>query len=246
VSTVLGPTLETVLALLIAVAAALLGGYLLVWGLNGVRRAIGVWSSDPLPVEEAFLTDGGTEVEGVADSLSEALRSPYDDARCLAYSYSKERKERTRNEEGEYETTWRTVESGSESVPFLVADDTGSIPVVPDAATLESVTAYSSHTGDIRRTERRIDPGDAVHVIGRKRVAAEADADLGDASAYIGDGGETTTFRITVGDELETVTRMFGRSLGAVALGVILVGVFAYLVLTLLPGLAVEIGVSGI
>ena len=234
------------LALLIAVAAALLGGYLLIWGGNGVRRAIRAWSSDPPPIEEAYLTDGGIEVEGVADPLSETLRSPYDDARCLAYSYSKKRRERRRNEGGEDETAWRAVESGGESVPFLVSDDTGSIPVVPGAATLEAATAYSSHAEDVKKTERRIDPGDEVHVIGQKRAAAEADADLGDASAYIGDGGETATFRITVGDELETAARMFGRSLGAVALGLILIGVFAYLVLTLVPGPAVEVGVSGI
>jgi len=223
--------LETTLALIIAVAAALLGGYLFIWGGNGIRRTIGVWSSDPLPIEEAYVTDGGIEVEGAANPLSETLRSPYDDARCLAYSYSKQRRERTRNEDGEYETTWRTVESGNESVPFLVSDDTGAIPVVPDAATLRLATTYSSRSGDTETTERRIDPGDGIHVIGQRRAAVEADIDLGDASAYIGGGDDASAFRVTAGDELETVARMFGRSLGGVALGVILIGVFGYLVL---------------
>lgn len=234
------------LALAVSGVAALVGIYLVVWGINGIRRTVAVWASDPIPIGEAHLADGTIEVEGSAETLSETLQSPYDGARCLAYSYSKKRKERERNEDGEYETEWRTVESGTESVPFLATDDTGSIPVDPAAATLGLDTAYSDRSGDIKKTESRIDPGDGIHVIGQKCPATATDADLGDRRAYIGDGDEAPSFRVTEGGELETVARMFGRSLGSIALGAVLVGVFGYMVFSSFPGIAAELGVNGI
>lgn len=245
-ATVIGPITEEMLRLGLAGIAALVGVYLVFWGIAGIRRTIAVWSSDPIPIGEAHLADGTIEVEGTAEPLSDTLRSPYADAECLAYSYSKKRKERERNEDGEYETEWRTLDAGGESVPFSVSDDSGSIPVDPEAATLGLDTAYTTRTGDLRKTESRIDPGDGVHVIGQKRSASEADADLGEARAYIGDGDEAPTFRITEGGELETVARMLGRSLGSVALGAVLIIVFGYMVLASFPGLAAEMGLSGI
>ncbi len=230
--------------LALAGVGGLLGVYLVVWGINGLRRTVAVWASDPIPIGEAHLADGTIEVEGTAEPLSGTLRSPYDNAQCLAYSYSKKRKEREKNEDGEYETKWRTLDSGSDSVPFLADDDTGSIPVKPAAATLGLDTEYSSRRGDIKKTENRIDPGDGVHVIGQKIPAVESDADLGDARAYIGDGEETPTFRVTNGGELETVVRMFGRSAGSIVLGTVLVGMFGYALLTEFPGVAAAIGVT--
>ncbi|SMO53261.1 GIDE domain-containing protein [Halorubrum cibi] len=224
--------------LALAGVAALVGVYLVVWGVNGIRRTIAVWASDPIPIEEARLADGTIEIEGTAEPLSGTLQSPYDEAECLAYSYSKKREKRERNEDGEYETEWRTVDSGGDSVPFLVSDDTGSIPVDPAAATLGLDTEYSSHVGDVKKTESRIDPGDGVHVIGQKVPAVETDVDLGDERAYVGDGEETPTFRITNGGELETVARMFGRSAGSIALGGTLIAAFGYLLLTSVPGIA--------
>ncbi|MFC5135023.1 MULTISPECIES: GIDE domain-containing protein [Haloferacaceae] len=243
-STVIGPITEEALGLALAGVGGVLGVYLVIWGVNGLRRTVAVWASDPIPVGEAGLADGTIEVEGTAEPLSGTLRSPYDDAECLAYSYSKKRKEREKNEDGEYETEWRTLDSGGDSIPFLVSDDTGSIPVDPAAATLGLDTEYNSRRGDIKRTESRIDPGDGVHVIGQKVPAVEADADLGDARAYIGDGEETPTFRVTNGGELETVARMFGRSAGSIALGAVLIGVFGYAFLTEFPGIAAAIGVT--
>ena len=241
----IGPITEGMFGLALAGVGGILGVYLVVWGVNGVKRTLAVWANDPIPIDEAHLADGTIEVEGTAEPLSDTLRSPYDNAECLAYSYSKKRKEREKNEDGEYETKWRTLDSGDDSVPFLVSDDTGSIPVDPEDATLGLDTEYSSRTGDIKRTEKRIDPDDGVHVIGQKLPGVESDADLGDARAYIGDGEEAPTFRVTDGGELETVVRMFGRSVGSVALGVTLIGVFGYALLVSFPWIAAAIGVSG-
>ncbi len=228
-------TVETVLPFL-AVGGILLGAYLIVWGINGFRRALTVWAHDPVPAEEAALVDGTLEVEGTAEPLAETLRSPYDDAQCLAYSYTKKRKEHDPSDD-DGGTEWRTVDSGSDAVPFAVADDSGSVPVDPSAATLGLDTAYSDRGARIKRTESRLDPGDGVHVIGQKRPARETDADLGDARAYIGDGEEVPTFRITDGGELETVARMVGRSALSVVAGGVACGLAVHYLSTRFPEL---------
>lgn len=228
---------------LIAVSGGvLLGAYLLVWGVNGVRRATAVWSHDPVPIGESHLEEGTIEVEGTAESLGETLTSPYGDATCLAYSYSKKRKERRTDEDGNTTTEWDTVASGSDSVPFAVVDDTGSIPIDPEGATLGMDGDHSSRRGDVKRTESRIDPGDGIHVIGQKRSTAETDRTFEDASAFIGDGDAAPTFRITEGGELETVARMFGRSLLALALGVGLIAASGYGVTRVSPEAAALLG----
>jgi len=215
----------------VSVAGVLLGGYLIIWGVNGFRRAVVVWRSDPIPIEDAHLVDGTIEVEGTAEKLVETASAPYSDRTCLAYSAKKQRKEREKNEDGEWETNWKTVSSPSGSVPFDVVDDTGSIAVDPAAATLGMDGEYSRRSGDIKYSENRIDPGDEVHVIGQKRPVAETRPALGDATAYIGDGDEAPTFRITDGSELETVLRMFGRSSASIVFGAIVIGLVGFLLM---------------
>ena len=234
------PVLAVTVGILVGAAAAvLLGAYLIVWGFNGVRRAVSVWRSDPIPIEEAHLVDGTIEVEGSAETLVETASAPYSDRTCLAYSAKKKRKEREKNQDGEWETNWNTVSSPSGSVPFNVVDDTGSIAVDPAAATLGMDSEYSRRSGDVRYSENRIDPGDSVHVIGQKRAVTETRPSLGDATTYVGDGDDTPTFRITDGSELETVVRMFARSAGSLLFGAVLIGGCLYLLGTTFPELTV-------
>lgn len=223
--------------LIASVAGILLGVYLVVWGVNGIRRGFSVWSNDPIPIADAHLADGTIEVEGTAESLVETVNAPYSGRSCLAYSSKKERKERERNDDGDWETNWKTVSSSSGSVPFDVVDETGSIPVDPGEATLGMDREYSSRSGDVRRRENRIDTGDDVHVIGQRLSVTEKRPELGDAAEYIGDGDDAPTFRVTDGSELETVARMFGRSAASVLFGVLLAGVFVFLFIETLPEL---------
>ena len=208
-----------------------IGGYLIVWGVNGLRRATSVWRSDPIPIDESHLTDGTIEIEGTAETLVETASVPYSDRTCLAYSAKKQRKEREKNDDGEWETNWNTVSSPSGSVPFNVVDDTGSIAVDPGAATLGMDGEYSNRSGDIKYSENRIDPGDEVHVIGQKRSVTETRPELGDATEYVGDGDDAPTFRITDGSELETVVRMFGRSAASIVLGTLIAGIAGFMFL---------------
>ncbi|MES3160991.1 MAG: GIDE domain-containing protein, partial [Halorubrum sp.] len=229
--------------LVVSAAVVLLGAYLIVWGLNGFRRTASVWRSDPIPIEETHLADGTVEVEGTAETLEATVSAPYSDRTCLAYSAKKERKERQKKN-GEWEKTWNTVSSPSGSVPFTVEDDTGSIAVDPDAATLGMDGEYSHRSGNVKYSENRIDPGDTVHVIGQMQSVTANRPELGDERTYIGDGDETPTFRITDGSEFETVVRMFGRSAGALILGTLLAGGSASFFSAMLPEVMVTTPVS--
>lgn len=213
----------------VSVAGVLLGGYLIVWGANGLRRAVVVWRNEPIPVEDAHIADGTVEVEGTAETLVETASAPYSDQACLAYSGKKQRKEREKNEDGEWETNWKTVSSPSGSVPFEVVDDTGSIAVDPEGATLGMDGGYSRRSGDVKYSENRIDPGDEIHVIGQRRPVTETRPALGDATGYIGDGDAAPTFRITDGSELETVVRMFGLSAASILFGATVIGLVGLL-----------------
>ena len=206
-------------------------------GGGGFGRTISVWRNEPIPIGDAYLADGTIEVEGTAETLSETVSANYSNTDCFAYSYTKKRKKRTKDSDGDWETNTTTLDSGSSSVPFRITDETGSIPVDPSEATIGMDTEYRRSTGNRRsvtgkkvRTEKRIDPGDELHIIGQKRPASEIDTDLDGSKAFIGDGDDAPTFRITEGSELETVVRMFARSVGAVCLGFGLAAVGLYLV----------------
>jgi len=212
------------------------------WGVGGLRRTLTVWRNEPIPIGEAESVDGTIEVEGTAEKLTKTISGNYSGKSCFAHSYKTKRKKKSKNSDGEWETDTTTVESGSNSVPFKLTDETGSIPIEPSDATIGMDTEYKRSSGNRRtgrgekiKTEQRIDPGDELHVVGQKRPASEADTDLDEAPMFIGDGDEAPTFRITEGSELETVVRMFGRSVGAIGLGIVLIGFSLYLV-----GVAIE------
>jgi len=222
---------------LAGVAVFYLGYRSVRWGADGVRRAVSVWRNEPIPIGEAHLADGTIEVEGTAEMLNKTLSAEYTRTSCFACRYKTKRKKRTKNSDDEWETKTTTVDSGSNSVPFRLTDETGSIPVDPSAATIGMDTEYRNSSGSQRsttgqkiQTEQRIDPGDELHIIGQKRPASETDTELDDATAFIGDGDEAPTFRITEGSELETVVRMFGRSTGALCLGFGLASLGVYVV----------------
>lgn len=223
----LGGVVETngaELAVFSLIAIASLAG-LVIGGLK-LQDAYAIWSNDPIPAGELHLAETETEVEGTAEPIDEPTMSPYTDTPCVAYEFKKEHRETRRDEDGNREQHWETVASGSDSVPFLVTDDTGQAAVDPDGATLEAGTDHKTRAGDIRKTERRIEPDDSVHVYGQKHEASEAGGQLGEHRQYIGDGGQVTTFQITQGGELYAVGWTAGKAV-LYTLASLLVGVFA-------------------
>ena len=75
-------------------------------------------------------TGGRIELRGTAEPIDDGtlVRSPFTDTPCLAYEYEVE--EYT----GGKGSNWRTIDDGEGYVPFLLADDTGSVLIEPPGA----------------------------------------------------------------------------------------------------------------
>lgn len=78
------------------------------------------------------------ELKGVAKCES-PLDAPYTKTPCVYYTYSLKQRERKRSGDRE-RYRWRTIDSGSSSVPFWLVDNSGAIAVRPDGATFETRT----------------------------------------------------------------------------------------------------------
>lgn len=179
-------------------------------GIREYRNAYAIWSNDPVSTDEVGLVDGVVEVKGTAAALDSTIQSPYTDTESLVCSYKRERREThyDNDDDDGPDHSWKTVSSGHDSVPFLVRDDAGEVAVAPDGADLEIGTDHRARRGDIRETERRLDPGDDVHVYGQKHTVAERRDDaLAGQRHYVGDGEAVPTFQLTEGGELTAVGR---------------------------------------
>lgn len=76
-------------------------------------------------------TDGGIELRGTAEPIDDGrfLRSPFTDRPCLVYEYEVEEYSSSGSN-----SSWRTIDSGVEYVPFRLADDSGSVLIEPPGA----------------------------------------------------------------------------------------------------------------
>lgn len=202
----------TELAILSVVVLVCLAG--LVVGIRKAYDAYAIWSNEPIPAGEVHTADAEVEVEGTAEPIAETTDAPYTDTPSVAYRYKKERRKTRADDDGGTERYWGTVASGYDAVPFLVTDDTGEVAIDPADATLEAGTDHRSRSGNIRRTERRLEPGDDVHVYGQRRTANEQAIQqrLGDRRQFIGSGQQVTTFQITQGGEVWAVGRTAGKA----------------------------------
>lgn len=212
---------------LIAVAAFGGGGLVaVVWGVFALRDAFEIWSHEPVDAAAVRHESGVVEVSGTAKRLDETVTAPYSDTDCLAYEYT--RKER-RDDVGDDDNSpdWRSVESGSDSVPFLIEDDTGRVPIDPRGADIStSDTDYSSSTRT-KRLEGRLDAGETVHVFGHHH--RNGTGELADEPVYVGDGGEVN-FRIADTSGTRAVLRLFAKGAGAIVFGAVFGGVAAFVV----------------
>ena len=78
--TALGPVTDELLGLALAGIAALVGIYLVFWGVNRIRRTLAVRNSDPIPTGQVRLADRPIEVEGTAETLSRTAVEVADEA----------------------------------------------------------------------------------------------------------------------------------------------------------------------
>lgn len=218
---------EVLIGALVTVAAGAFAAYTLYRAAKNLGRANAIWSHDPVDAGSVHLEDGVVEVQGTAEPIDETLSAPYTGTSSLAYTYEKERKERNHDSDGGSRTRWRTVESGSARTPFYVTDDTGSVAVDPEGASISLDSDRVGRSGRTRRSEGRLEPGETVHVYGRKRDGTADGSAPGDDPVYIGDGDGDATFTVSDTTETRTIVRYLASGIGGVIFGLVLLAVAA-------------------
>lgn len=216
--------------LAVVLVAVPVGPWIVRLGVRQLRTGYRILATDPVGAGEVGYQEGIVEVEGVARPLEEPFTAKYSDEPALAQSWRRERKRERTDDDGNTNTEWRTVSRGTDSVPFLVEDETGSVAVDPSGAQLSITESEVRQGGRVwfggrdrrhREYEGRIAPGDGVHVYGQKRRATDP-ADLpGEEAVYVGDGDEVSEFVVSDGSELRTVLRYVGWGLLLTVVGVV-------------------------
>lgn len=224
----------------VLLALAVFGVYLINRALGNLQKGWTIYQSDPIGAGEVQYEDGTVEVQGNVEQLeAELLTTEYTDTPAVAHDYKLQRKNENRKREGEPE--WETVESGTETQPFYVTDETGTVAVDPDGATVSLDTERISGGSEFdigpvdastsKMYEGLLAPGDQVHVFGQKRNSRDGP---GGEKFYIGDGGETDAFSISDTTEARTVMRYLGKGVLWLVFGLGALGASGVLALVLL------------
>jgi hypothetical protein len=214
----LGWLLIVVLGVLIPV-----GPWLLRWSVGQFQSGYAMLANTAVGAGEAHQESGIVEVEGTAVSLGETISGKYSDEPTLAQKWHREREEEQTDSDGNTTTSWRRVGHGSNAVPFLVEDETGTVAVEPSGASL-SISESHIHRSpsDIRHYEGRIEPGDSVYVYGQL-LEADDPAEAPDKKrTYIGNGDEVAEFVVSDSGQLGTVFDYFLYGAMMTALGLAL------------------------
>lgn len=208
-----------------------IGVHLISQALKSLQRGWAIWQSDPVGASEVQYEDGAVEVQGTVEQLeAELLTTEYTDTPAVGYDYQHKVES---DKGGEDNERWETVESGTEMQPFYVTDETGSIAVDPDGATISLDSEQISRNSTIelgpvdastgKRYEGRLVPDDHVHVYGQKRTA-QGDGPGGE-QFYIGDGEQTDIFSIADTTEFRTSVRHLGQGIVGLLIGLAALGV---------------------
>jgi hypothetical protein len=203
---------------LVGVALFAVGGVVaLWWGIRAATDGYEIWSHEPVEAAAVPNESGVVEVTGTATPLEETVVAPYTETECLAHEYKTEVKEHDHDQD-DAGTDWRTVDQGSGEVAFAVEDDSGTVAVDPSGAELSMADEQLSNNTHRRRIEERLDVGETVHVYGHRRDGGP------DGSVYVGDGDEAN-FRIADTSAGKAVRRLLLKGVGAMAAGVVFLGV---------------------
>lgn len=157
--------------------------------------AVEIFRNDPLAVQELVYHDGPAEVEGTARGDEKGVEAPFTGTVCLAYEY----------EVQEYRSTgknsyWKTLDEGTNSVPFLVEDDTGAVQIDGTVAELhlssetlelspgdeppERIAQYIRHNEDVKHQDSTLDLGITELNVGNKQRFIERRLDI-DESVHV-------------------------------------------------------------
>lgn len=211
------------LSLLGGAVVAGVGALLAFVGLGYVSTYARMKRADPVDVRQLDDQSGVVELTGTARRHEATDSSPFTDTESLVHRWRVVR--RNPDQSGPEGPKWSTVDTGTETHPFLLDDGAGTVLVDPEGASLElrtresievdggesppaAVTDYVETTEDVGRVderrrrfyEDRIEPGDAVHVLGPVRETDTPVDQPDDVAAVVGvkDPGERG---FTVGED---------------------------------------------
>ncbi|WP_336326155.1 GIDE domain-containing protein [Halovenus sp. HT40] len=157
--------------------------------------ALAIFRNDPLAVQDLVYHDGPAEVEGIARGDEKGVEAPFTGTVCLAYEY--EVQEYRSSGKSSY---WKTLDEGTNSVPFLVEDDTGRVQI--DGANAElhlssetlelspgeeppaRIDQYIQQTDDIEQQDSTLDLGITELNFGNKQRFIERRLDI-DESVHV-------------------------------------------------------------
>ncbi len=225
--------------LLMVGAAVVAGPWVLMLGVGRVRKGYRLFSTEPVGAGEVAAEQGVVEVQGTARALGETLSGRFSDRPAVAQSWHRERREESTDSEGTKQVSWRTVDRGSDAVPFVVEDKTGRVAVDPSGAEI-SITQSPVRKGGVmqdeedlpyRENEGRIEPGDEVFVHGKRRMAKSVEAAPGEDRVFIRPGDED--FIVSDSGAMGTALSVggFGVFLTAMALAWIPLSIVVFLAL---------------
>ena len=104
---------------------------------------------------------GLTEVKGRAVKEESWLTSRYAKQRCCWFRYVKQQRQGSGKD-----AKWVTIASGEEKTPFALKDDSGSIQIDPQKASVTGRRVFHVRSGNIIRTEWAVDAKDLLYVLG--------------------------------------------------------------------------------
>lgn len=184
-------------------------GYWLVEGLVYLWFSVKVLKSDTLPIELVASTPGPIEIAGTARVADEVVRAPFSDVECLACEYEITKWRPGSDQSQGYD---ETIYEGRIQTRFYVEDETARVLVDPAGAMfnfedhetsvflkqelpesfqqfLEEHPEYDLDAGRSRSTqtflERRLEPGEQVHVYGVARYDPTVSKHAGTVNAII-------------------------------------------------------------
>lgn len=150
------------IGLLVGGVFVVVGAYQLWKAGSEFRTVYHILRNDPVAIRELPTRSGPVEVEGTARIADDhdTVESIFTETECLAYEYEVEEYQSSgRN------SSWQTLDEGSEHAPFVVEDRTGSVRVRPDNAEFrfedhrlrvdggeqppERIGRYIERTGDV-------------------------------------------------------------------------------------------------
>jgi hypothetical protein len=252
-----GPVGQVVIALL----CLGIGGLIALVGVGYLQTYNRVRKTDPVTIRR--LTDTAkVELSGTVKNHETTSVSPFTATECVAQDWTAEE-----YRGGGEDSNWSTLDFGETRHPFRLDDGTGAVLVDPDGATLEltdeetvevgpdespppGVADYLAETDGVDRahsrkrryTERRLDVGEDIHVLGPVRRVGHSfdmpggvDAVVGvedsDRRFVVGEDGlselvehlktDTTRFVITAGSEREAQRHLLKRGLVIAGFGVV-------------------------